>query len=281
MLTQNQIDEFDENGCLVIKSFYDMEKEIEPIQYDLYRIIGALIEREGLSVDRKAFSPESFDSGFMELIAYNRNLGGVVYDAAKQIPAFVRLLSSEKHEAVYRLLYGCEFPGIGHGGQGIRIDIPFEEKFRAPWHQEYLNQLRSMEGLIFWSPLLRVTQNMGPVEFCLGSHKSGVFPVRMFDLNNPTKKGAYAMVIDREDEIISSYPQAAPLLEPGDVVLAHWLVLHRSGFNSSDRCRWSMQMRHFSFDNETAITNSWVGSFASGIKVETIHPELVIKEKDS
>jgi hypothetical protein len=103
----------------------------------------------------------------------------------------------------------------------------------------------------------------------------------MFDLNNPTKKGAYAMVIDREDEIISSYPQAAPLLEPGDVVLAHWLVLHRSGFNSSDRCRWSMQMRHFSFDNETAITNSWVGSFASGIKVETIHPELVIKEKDS
>ena len=280
MLTKNQIDEFSENGFLVLRSFYDLEKEIKPIQYDIYRIIGALIEREKLSVDREPFSPDSFDSGFMELVAHDRALGGVVYDAIKQIPAFVRLLSSEKHEKVFQLLHGSEFPGIGHGGQGIRIDIPFEEEFRAPWHQEYLNQLRSMQGIVFWSPLLKVTLSMGPVEFCLGSHKNGVLPVRMIDLNNPNKKGAYAMVVDQEDEIVSSYPHAAPLLGPGDVALTDYLALHRSGLNSSSRCRWSMQMRYFGFGNETAIANSWVGSFASGISVETIHPELVIKEND-
>ena len=95
---------------------------------------------------------------------------------------------------------------------------------------------------------------------------------------HPEKKGAYAMVIDNEEDIVFSYPHAAPLSEPGDVALAHWLVLHRSGFNSSDRCRWAMQMRHFSFDNETGITNSWVGSFAAGVNIESIHPEYVIKE---
>lgn len=278
MLTESNIREFKENGCLVVKSFYDTKTEVEPIQYGIYRIIGALIEREGLPIDREPFSPETFDSGFMELIAHNRALGGIVYDAAKQIPAFVRLLSSEKHEALYKQLYGSTFPGIGHGGQGIRIDVPFEERFMAPWHQEYLNQLRSMEGLVFWSPLLKLTKEMGPVEFRLGSHLKGVFPVRMVDLNNPDKKGAYAMVIDREEEIVSSYPHVAPLLEPGDVMLASFLVLHRSGFNSSDRCRWSMQMRHFSFDNKIAIANSWAGSFAVGVSVESIHPEFVITE---
>jgi hypothetical protein len=99
----------------------------------------------------------------------------------------------------------------------------------------------------------------------------------MVDLKNPNKKGAYAMIIDREDHVVSSYAHAAPLTEPGDLVLAHWLVLHRSGFNSSDRCRWTMQMRQFSFDNETAIANSWVGSFAAGVDIESVHPELVVK----
>lgn len=278
MLVQSQLNEFNENGFLVIKSFYDIEKEIEPIQYGIYRIIGSLIKREGLDIQQVPFSPQTFDSGFIELITYSRPLGAIVYDAAKQIPAFVRLASSEKHEALYKQIYSSTFPGIGHGGQGIRIDIPFEERFRAPWHQEYLNQLRSMEGLVFWSPLLKVTQNMGPVEFCLGSHRKGVYPVRMVDLKNPDKKGAYAMMIDNEDQVVSQYQNAAPLSELGDLVLAHWLVLHRSGSNSSDRCRWTIQMRHFSFDNETAIANSWVGSFAAGVNVESVHPEFVIKE---
>ena len=99
----------------------------------------------------------------------------------------------------------------------------------------------------------------------------------MIDLNNPDKKGAYAMIIDNEDQVVSSYPHAAPLSALGDLVLAHWLVLHRSGFNSSDRCRWTMQMRYFSFDNETAIANSWVGSFAAGVNIESVHPEFVVK----
>ena len=87
MLTQSEIGEFRNNGCLVVKSFYDVKSEVEPVQYGIYRIIGALIEREGLPINRAPFSPETFDSGFMELIAHDRAFGGIVYDAAKQIPA--------------------------------------------------------------------------------------------------------------------------------------------------------------------------------------------------
>jgi len=60
MLTNDQIEEFNDNGCLVIKSFYDLESEIEPIQFGIYQIIGALIEREGLAIERASFSPQTF-----------------------------------------------------------------------------------------------------------------------------------------------------------------------------------------------------------------------------
>lgn len=278
MLSNAQIEDFHSNGFLVIKEFYDTENEIEPIQYYIYHIIGMLIKREGLLCAREPFSPETFDTGFQKLIEHDRRLGGVVYDAIKQIPGFIRLLSSKKHELVYESIFGCSFPAIGSGSQGIRIDIPFETRFSAPWHQEYLANLRSKEGLTFWSPLLNMSQEMGPVEFCVGSHKGGVFPVRLRDKKNPHKKGAEAMVIAREEGIVASYATNSPILSCGDVLLADWLVLHRSGVNVSNRCRWSMQMRHFSFDNKVGISNNWIGSFANGVSIDLVHPEYIVTD---
>ena len=135
MLTQSQVREFRENGFVVLKSFYDLNHDLEPILWHIYQLIGALIEREKLAIERPTFSIEHFDCGFLELVRHDRDLGGVVYDAVKQIPGFVRLLSSLKHEQLPRSF--CSNAGIVQGGQGIRIDIPFEQRFLSPWHQEY------------------------------------------------------------------------------------------------------------------------------------------------
>ena len=97
----------------------------------------------------RPFEAANFDAGFQELIAHDRTLGGRVYDAVKQIPDFMRLVSSEKHEAVVRQLRGTEAPAIVAGGYGIRIDNPNEEKFRAGWHQDYPAQIRGLDGLVF------------------------------------------------------------------------------------------------------------------------------------
>ena len=276
MLTQSQVREFRENGFVVLKSFYDLNHDLEPILWHIYQLIGALIEREKLAIERPTFSIEHFDCGFLELVRHDRDLGGVVYDAVKQIPGFVRLLSSLKHERLYRDLFCSELPGIVQGGQGIRIDIPFEQRFLSPWHQEYLSHLRSEVGVACWAPLTPITPEMGPVEICAGSHKENVFPVRFDDLDNPEKRDPYSMRIDREAEIVSRFSRVAPCLELGDLLLTDWLVLHRSGSNVSGRCRWSMQIRYFSFDNKPAIDRNWAGSFASGVDVKSIHPELVL-----
>src|SRR5262249_1633878 len=151
---------------------------IEPVLRDIHAVIGLVIARHGLDVKQAPYDPATFDSSFLDVVARDRSYGGEVYDAAKQIPAFVRLVCNEKHDAVFRQLRPGSVPAVAAGGYGIRIDIPGEERFRADWHQDYIGQFRSLDGLVFWSSLVPVTPELGPVTFCKASHKDGVFPMR-------------------------------------------------------------------------------------------------------
>ncbi len=275
VLTQEQIDEFKENGVLVIPSFYDLE-DIERIQLSIYKIIGLIIGKYNLFITRESFSSATFDSGYKQLIAANRGYGAEVYDAVKQIPAFIRLVADVRHETLLCQLRNTSLAGIAAGGYGIRIDNPFEEKFRAPWHQEYPAQLRSPDGLVLWSSLVPVSSELGPVELCLGSHKLGAIPVHTADPNNPHKTGAYSLILDREQELVAKFPHIAPNTVPGDLLILDFMVLHASGSNQGERSRWSMQMRYFNFENPTGIKIGWKGSYAAGQDFRKIHPELCV-----
>src|SRR5882672_4949345 len=131
VLDEKQVVEFRENGVLMVEGFYDFARDIVPVQEDIYRVIGQVMTRHDVPDKRRPFSPESFDDGYNNLIAIDRTYGGEVYDAVKQIPAFVRLIGHPVHEQVFKTLRPGSIPGVAAGGYGIRIDNPNEERFRA------------------------------------------------------------------------------------------------------------------------------------------------------
>ena len=274
-LTTEQMEMFQRDGFVVVRGFYEAA-EIEPIQRGIHAIIGLVMEEQGLTIEQPPFAPENFDGGFQELIAHDRALGGRVYDAVKQIPAFIRLVASTKHEAVVRQVRATDQPAIAAGGYGIRIDNPQEEKFRAGWHQDYPAQIRSLDGLVFWSSLVAVTEDMGPLEFCCGSHRDGLVPVHTSDPKDPEKRGAYALVLRDEAERVQQYEVQAPLVGPGDLVLVDFQTLHRGGENRSAKARWSMQMRWFNFNEPNGRRLGWCGGYAAGNDLRSVHPELVV-----
>ncbi|MCW3480616.1 phytanoyl-CoA dioxygenase family protein [Neisseriaceae bacterium JH1-16] len=277
LLSQSQVEAFRDDGLLVLPGFYQ-EAQLAPIQRAIYDIIGLVIDKYRLDIPRAPFSSANFDDGYQALIRSNRRYGGEVYDAVKQIPAFIRLLADPRHETLFAELRDDAQPAIAAGGYGIRIDNPFEDKFRANWHQEYPAQLRSLDGLVFWSPLVPITPELGPVVFCPGSHREGALAVRTSDPSNPEKAGAYALVLNGEAEYTSRYPQVAPLTRPGDLVVVDFLVLHASGFNQGQRSRWSMQFRYFNYREPTGRSHGWKGSYANGVDFRTVHPELCVKD---
>jgi hypothetical protein len=273
VLSSEQVAAFGRDGFVKVPGFYDREREIEPIQRAIYDLIGLVSDRHGLALRRRPFQPEWFDEGFNELITIDRRLGSEVYDAVKMIPAFVRLAASDKSEAVMRQLRPGSLPGFISRGYGIRIDVPGEDSFRAAWHQEYLYQLRSQDGITLWSPLVRMAPELGPVIFAVGSHQCGIHTVRESVTSRP---GAYAWALEREHEIVNRYEHVAPLTEPGDLVILDFLVLHCSGFNRSRRPRWSMQMRMFNYREPQGIQLGWKGSVADGVQVRDLLPQFVI-----
>lgn len=272
-LTEQQISDYNKDGYLILESFYDLGREIEPIQHSIYEVIGLIIKKHDLKILRRPFTASTFDDGYVDIIAIDRAIGGEVYDAVKQIPSFIRLLATDKHQSIFKQLFKNSIPGIAAAGYGIRIDNPYEDKFRAKWHQEYLSQLRSMEAFTLWSPLLDITKSLGPVDVCPGSHKEGVLKV---STGKGSGSNAYSLQIVNESDYLDKYKIASPLINVGDLMIIDWHTLHRSGENNSTRSRWSMQMRYFNFNNQQAIDIGWCGSFASGVDVSAIHPEYVV-----
>jgi hypothetical protein len=274
-LTEEQVTQFKENGFIMIPGFY-REQDILPIQRGIYEIIGQVMIRHGIPDRRVPFSPETFDHGYLDLIRQNRSWGGEVYDAVKQIPALIRLVGHPCHEAIFRELRPGAIPDVAAGGYGIRIDNPYEDKYRAMWHQEYPAQLRSIDGLVFWTPLVPVTEELGPVMFCPGSQKEGPLPVCEADPEKG-RTGVYALQIHNEAYYIAKYKHVAPLTQPGDLVIIDFPVLHASGFNRGTRPRWSVQIRYSNFADPTRRSLGWSGSFAAGIDFRQIHPELFVQ----
>jgi hypothetical protein len=279
-LSKEQISLFHQQGYLVIREFYDLETQIAPILKSIYDIVGLCLKKHNVALKRHAFTIETFDHGYQQLIQHDRNIGGVIYDAVKQIPAFQRLVSCEQNEYLFMQLRDTNNSAIAAGGSGIRIDNPREVQYQAPWHQEFPAQLRSLDGLIYWSPLRKVTTELGPVEICADSQQQGIIPV-LSDSDKSGKTGAYALRLQNEENVVAKYSKTAPLSNPGDLILMDWLVLHRSGSNVSCDSRWTMQMRYFNFIEATGISLDWQGSFAAGLDFGKLIPELIAKHKDS
>jgi ectoine hydroxylase-related dioxygenase (phytanoyl-CoA dioxygenase family) len=277
ILNDGQVRQFHQDGFIVLRDFYILETEIEPILFGIHQIILLLIEKYRLPISPPCFTPSTFDAGYQELLKANRKYASEAYDAAKMLPAFVRLSASLKHDQVMAQLRGTDAPGFATGGSGIRIDNPGEEKFKANWHQDYPTQLRSVDGLVFWSPLVTVTPELGPVTLAVGSHKDGPVAVNRNDPRNPEKSGAYALTLHDEEARIRRYPHVMPLTNPGDLIVFDYLLLHASGTNSAARSRWSMQMRYFNFRHQSAIDLGWKAPAADVTDLQTLQPALITK----
>lgn len=276
LLTTAEVEQFYRDGFLILRGFYDWKRQLEPIQRDIHRIIGILIQDHGLPICQAPFSAATFDSGYQEIIAHDRKLGGVIYDAVKQIPAFLRLVCEERHDRLLAQLRKSDLPGVAAGGYGIRIDNPFEEKFRANWHQDYPSQFRSIDGLVFWSSLVPVTDDLGPLQIAVASHREGIAPMLSRDPDHPEKTGTYALRLHNEAERLARYRKVEALVETGDLLIIDFLNLHASGFNRGKRSRWTMQIRYFNFREATGRRLHWVGSFAAGKSIRDVHPEVIV-----
>jgi ectoine hydroxylase-related dioxygenase (phytanoyl-CoA dioxygenase family) len=266
--------EFLTSGFTILPGFYCQHQQVEPILEGIRDIIALICHKYDVAAPTDT-PAEAMTTAFMALIQQSRGYGAEVYDAVKQIPAFMQLVSDCRNADVFKELRAGSMPGLAAGSYGIRIDCPGERTFRAPWHQEFPAQLRSLDGVVFWTPLVSMRPSLGPVELCVGSHLDGLASV--YSAADSGQQGAYALRIVDEEEVVKRYEHRAPLTQPGDLLLLDFLTLHQSGDNVDVHPRWSIQFRYFNFHDPLGLRISWRGSFASGNDFRAILSEVGIK----
>lgn len=275
MISKEKLIEFQNNGFVKLENFYSFNTDILPIITNFHHIIGLFIQKYNIPITQKPFHIDSYGDELAEIAVINRSVISEIYDVIKQIPSFKRLVTKSENEILIKTIRNTKLAGLCTGSYGIRIDLPNEDKFRTNWHQDFLAQFGSEDGIVFWTPLVNIFPELGPVEFCVGSHKDGVQKVTTKD-NSSGKTGAYSIKIHNENEVISRYQRTAPLSNMGDLILIDFQTLHASGYNISNNARVSIQFRYFNFHHPSGSKLGWTAGYGSGKSLEDIAPEYVI-----
>ena len=271
---------FARDGFAVLRGRLDVERDLVPLQRELGLLIGHAARACGARYEIAA-DPAEFDRGYLELAAAYPDVQPLVYDMAKNLVAFQRLIVNERLAGLYRELRGAELAGTAPGANGVRIDRPGDDRRLAPWHQEFQYQFRSLDGVTFWIPLVPVSADMGPVVLARGSHLAGPEPFvdPSADGTAEMASGAYgALRIAGEETIAQRYELCAPTSEPGDLFAFDFLTLHASHPNNGNRARWTVQIRYFNFGEPFGASIRWMGGLRHGTTVAGAN-ELLAKAR--
>lgn len=213
----------------------------------------------------------------LDLARRDRAQLGRVYDAIRKLQAFWALVGSDRLASAARELLGTQTLGVAFRGAGIRLDLPGEDRWRSPWHQEYPSQMSSPRGVVAWFSLVPVTHDMGPVRIARGSHREGLLPVRCSDPMNARRDYTQTFSIPNVEALLEQYPVVSHETEACEVVFIDFMTLHQSGFNTSpSRSRITAQVRFFDMTEPTGVANDWVGGWQDGGDFTKAHPDKVL-----
>jgi hypothetical protein len=245
---------------------------------DICGDVGSLIQlkmcQEGMGDLRAREGASRFDDGFVELNERDREFGGTIYRACRRITPIHQLATSRVFIEIAKGLMETDLL-ISNGIMAVRIDQPNEDKFLFDWHQDYPFIQDSLDGVVFWMSLHDVDETNGWLRIIPGSHKRGLLPLRITDMDNTQGNRAHSMKID-DLSVVDEMPHLNVPLKKGDALVFNTLLLHCSQPNRSDRARWTIQVRYGNFRHPTAIEKNWPGTQKMGLHFEASHPEYVV-----
>lgn len=114
----------------------------------------------------------------------------------------------------------------------LRIDVPFEIKELAYWHQDDFYVKGNKYELTVWVPLFDTNMEQGCLSVMPRSHRLGKIPHNL----RVGKKDMPTGIYDREVRLIE--------MKRGDALFISSYLIHSSNLNISNQIRYSVQLRY-------------------------------------
>jgi phytanoyl-CoA hydroxylase len=116
----------------------------------------------------------------------------------------------------------------------VRTDMPGDERYMQPWHQDWRYGQGSVNAVTIWTPLRDVGVENGTIDVMPRTHLLGYLETE--ELSNPRR---FSIV----DPQIEEFEYEPAEMRFGEAIVFSQLLVHRSGFNRSGRARVTVQTR--------------------------------------
>ena len=240
MSSSDQIREkFRENGYSIAKSIIS-EKEINAVLETIFRIYFKYNPSSKLRDLQEPWNSDLFHEEIIKFRKSDPKRFSLLYDSTQTSVSLMELLTSELIAKYSANLLDTKNNELCITEGMIRMDAPGDKRNIAGWHQE-ISYLRN-NGLVIWIPLSDITPDLGPLQVCPKSHHEGELKV----VQNKNLPGDVSTVSVDEvaPEYIAKYSIMDVEIKKGDVLFFDTELFHRSGVNTSNRMRFSCQVRH-------------------------------------
>lgn len=264
MLTKEKIIEYAQVGLIVVP----VPQHIQDLQVEFKNDLASYLTiHHGLSTDWR-----NVPKAIMELAVRDRGAVAKLYKVSRRIPAIKKIACSDwvlnlSRQVMSSRLISC------HNFTAVRFDLPGEEKYSAPPHQDFPYIQGSLNGVTIWLPFLDILKEMGPVEFAPGSHLSGCRKIREHCLKS-SGSGIHSLELVEANNLCQLNYDSCEMTSDS-ALLFSTLLIHRSGENCSDIPRISLQVRCDDLTDKSSFDKSYPDGLYLGEKFSNSYPEYV------
>lgn len=240
MSSSDQIREkFRESGYFIAKSIIS-EKKINAVLETIFRIYFKYNPSSKLRDLQEPWSSDLFHEEIIKFRKSDPKRFSLLYDSTQTSVSIMELLTSELIAKYSANLLDTKNNELCITEGMIRMDAPGDKRNIAGWHQE-ISYLRN-NGLVIWIPLSDITPDLGPLQVCPKSHHEG--ELKVVQNKNLPGDASTVSVDEVGPEYIAKYSIMDVEIKKGDVLFFDTELFHRSGVNTSNRMRFSCQVRH-------------------------------------
>ena len=240
MSSSDQIREkFRENGYFIAKSIIS-EKKINAVLETIFRIYFKYNPSSKLRDLQEPWNSDLFHEEIIKFRKSDPKRFSLLYDSTQTSVSIMELLTSELIAKYSANLLDTKNNELCITEGMIRMDAPGDKRNIAGWHQE-ISYLRN-SGLVIWIPLSDITPDLGPLQVCPKSHHEG--ELKVVQNKNLPGDASTVSVDEVGPEYIAKYSIMDVEIKKGDVLFFDTELFHRSGVNTSNRMRFSCQVRH-------------------------------------
>lgn len=218
---------------------------------------------------KEPWNDDLFHLKLIELRKKDPDSFGAIYDSLKTSLTLTQLITDDAIVQRVATFLKITPSDVSLSEPMTRMDVPMDVRNKLDWHQErsFFPQNRDgMKGLVCWVPLFDVTPELGQLSVCPHSHEGG-----LLDLKSEKKQDlTYTTQIPVPEEEVKKYEVIKAPMKAGDALFFNMLLFHKSGENTSNKIRFSVQGRFHTATADDFIPFDFVNYYNPIIKQRLI-----------